>query len=89
MSHASQDDPLVRMANDIGNYFRSQSREDAITGIANHIRNFWTLRMRAKLAARLGQQDSGLDELPLEAMRRLVSQKPGAGAPPPPGGDAG
>jgi formate dehydrogenase subunit delta len=58
---------LVKMANDIGNFFRAEPvREDAIAGITNHIDNFWTKRMRQKLAA---HGESGLDELPLEAAR--------------------
>jgi formate dehydrogenase subunit delta len=61
---------LVRMANDIGNFFRAEPvREDAIAGIANHIDKFWTKRMRQKIAA---HGDEGLDELPREALRRLA-----------------
>jgi formate dehydrogenase subunit delta len=68
----SGSDHLIQMANDIGNFFRSQPRrEDAIAGIANHIASFWTKRMREKLMAHLQQGGHGLDELPLEAMRRL------------------
>ena len=62
---------LVKMANDIGNFFRAEpDREDAIAGIANHIAKFWTKRMRQKLAA---HGESGLDELPREALRRLAA----------------
>lgn len=63
---------LVQMANDIGNFFRAQpNREDAIAGIENHIKSFWTQRMRTKLFAQLEHGDAGLDELPREALRRL------------------
>jgi formate dehydrogenase subunit delta len=63
---------LVKMANDIGNFFRAEpAREDAVAGIANHIAKFWTKRMRQKLAA---HGEGGLDELPREAMRRLAEQ---------------
>ena len=63
---------LVRMANDIGNFFRAEPvREDAVAGIANHIAKFWTRRMRQKLAAHGG---AGLDDLPREALRRLAAQ---------------
>jgi formate dehydrogenase subunit delta len=69
---ASGSDHLVKMANDIGNFFRTQPlREDAIAGIANHIANFWTKRMREKLMARLELDEHGFNELPLEAVRRL------------------
>jgi formate dehydrogenase subunit delta len=63
---------LVKMANDIGNFFRAEPvREDAVAGIANHIAKFWTKRMRQKLAA---HGEGGLDERPREAMRRLAEQ---------------
>ncbi len=77
---------LVRMANDIGNFFRSEpEREDAIAGIANHIDKFWTKSMRRKMAL---HGDEGLDDLPRAALQRLgahtvtVSKEPE-------GGDAG
>jgi formate dehydrogenase subunit delta len=65
---------LVKMANDIGNFFRAEpQREDAIAGIANHIAKFWTRRMREKLAAHLNKEgEASLDELPREALRRLA-----------------
>jgi formate dehydrogenase subunit delta len=79
---------LAQMANDIGNFFRAQPHDDAVTGIANHIKSYWTPRMRTKLAAHLGQGDDGLDELPREALRRLI-ERPASEVTPPPGGDAG
>jgi formate dehydrogenase subunit delta len=71
---------LVRMANDIGRFFRAEpEREDAIAGIANHIAKFWTKRMRDKLSAEVKRGgDAGLDELPLEALRRLAAQNAAA-----------
>jgi formate dehydrogenase subunit delta len=77
---------LVHMANDIGNFFRGEPvREDAVTGIANHISKFWTKRMRQKLAA---HGEEGLDELPREALRRLAENRT-SHVIEPPGGDAG
>ena len=71
---------LVKMANDIGNFFRAEpQREDAIAGIANHIAKFWTKRMRDKLTAQVMRAgDAGLDELPREALRRLTAQQAAA-----------
>ena len=41
---------IVRMANDIGNFFRAETdRQVALDGISNHINKFWTRRMRQKL----------------------------------------
>jgi formate dehydrogenase subunit delta len=65
---------LVAMANDIGNYFRPQGREEAIAGIASHIERFWTPRMRTKLNVFLAQGGGGaehLDELPRAALERV------------------
>jgi formate dehydrogenase subunit delta len=83
-------DQLVKMANDIGHFFRAQpKREDAVLGIANHIRSFWTERMRQKLLARIQQGNAGgLEDLPREAMR-VIAERKASLPPPPPGGDAG
>jgi formate dehydrogenase subunit delta len=62
------------MANDIADYFRAQGREAAIAGIANHIKRYWTPRMRAKLDAYLAQGHGGLDELPRAAVESLNQQ---------------
>jgi formate dehydrogenase subunit delta len=62
---------LVAMANDIGNYFRAQGREEAITGIATHLRRYWTRRMLAKLNAFVVQGAPELDELPRAALMRI------------------
>jgi formate dehydrogenase subunit delta len=41
---------LINMANKIGQFFESQpDRDQAMKGIATHIRNFWDPRMRAQL----------------------------------------
>lgn len=80
---------LAQMANDIGNFFRAQTKhEDAVAGIAHHISSFWTRRMRDKLIAQMQKGDVGLDELPLEALRRLAEQ-PAAKPEHTEGGDAG
>ena len=79
---------LVQMANDIGNFFRAQPRDEAVAGIANHIRSFWSPQMRNKLMAELDAEGVGLDELPREALRSL-REHPADKPDQPPGGDAG
>jgi formate dehydrogenase subunit delta len=45
---------LVDMANRIGDFFESMpDHEEALTGIADHIRRFWEPRMRRELLATL------------------------------------
>ena len=68
---------LMQMANDIGNFFRSEPvRSEAVAGIANHITKYWTPRMRQKLMAHVQKHGMGeLDELPQEAMKVLAKQQ--------------
>ncbi len=74
-SHSQESgERLVTMANDIGNYFRIQPREEAIAGIATHIKRYWTARMRQKLDAYLAQGHNDLDELPRAAVDRLNAE---------------
>jgi formate dehydrogenase subunit delta len=41
------DDNLIRMANQIGIFFESMpDREEALEGIAKHLKSFWDPRMR-------------------------------------------
>ena len=84
-------DHIVQMANDIGNFFRSEpERTDGIAGIANHIAKFWTPRMRQKLLDHIKQHgEAELDELPREALKLLAAQPAPVHAREPAGGDAG
>jgi formate dehydrogenase subunit delta len=87
----SGDTHLIKMANDIGNFFRSEPvHTEAVAGIANHISKFWTPRMRQKLSAYLAQHGNAeLDELPREALESLNHGPIAAKPQEPPGGDAG
>jgi formate dehydrogenase subunit delta len=67
------DDRIVIMANDIGNFFRSEpDRKVAVDGIANHINKFWTRRMRQKLLDHVAHGGEGLDELPQAAVAKVT-----------------
>jgi formate dehydrogenase subunit delta len=80
---------LEKMANDIGNFFKGQAgREEAISGMSNHLRSFWTPRMREKMLAQIREGDAHLDELPLQAFYRLMDPRHPQPHQPP-GGDAG
>ncbi|HEX4241157.1 MAG TPA: formate dehydrogenase subunit delta [Steroidobacteraceae bacterium] len=80
---------LERMANDIGNFFASETnREDAIKGISNHIRSYWTPKMRQRIFDDLARGGGELNELPRAAIERLM-KAPAAKPDQPPGGDAG
>lgn len=71
----SSDGPeqIVRMANDIGNFFRAEpDRKVALEGISNHINKFWTRRMRQRLLDYVTHGGNELDALPLEAIKWVV-----------------
>jgi formate dehydrogenase subunit delta len=63
---------LVKMANDIGDFFRAESeRADAVAGIANHLQRFWDPRMRRALIRYATEDGEGLDELVRAAVATL------------------
>jgi len=65
-------DNMVHMANQIALYFASYPREEAVAGIADHLRKFWEPRMRDQILRHVAVGGEGLHELALEAVKRLV-----------------
>ena len=63
-----QVESLVRMANQIGTFFEAMpDREEALEGIAHHLKRFWEPRMRRALLAHVDQSGPG-DTTALSAM---------------------
>lgn len=64
-------DNLVRMANQIGTFFESMpDRQEALDGIATHLRKFWAPTMRRDLLAQVdGGSGHGLTPIVLTAIR--------------------
>lgn len=58
---------LVRMANQIATFFHTKPHEEAVTGVAEHISNFWEPRMRKQLFEMLAEGEKGFDPLVIEA----------------------
>ena len=69
-------DTLVRMANQIADFFKAQPEEDALAGASNHIRLFWDPRMRAKMAAHLAAGGEGLSPLARKAVEKVCKPAP-------------
>lgn len=69
-------DNLVHMANRIAQFFDALSdRQEAIDGVANHLRRYWEPRMRRELlehVARLG--DAALHPLVSQALQMRRDQ---------------
>jgi formate dehydrogenase subunit delta len=73
-----QNGHLVKMANDISNFFRLRPEEQAVAGTANHIKRFWDPRMRAKMAEHLAHGGEGLNPIALKAVQQVC--KPASAA---------
>jgi len=63
---------LVTMANQIGAFFDSQgTHEQAVAGIANHLRRFWEPRMLVAIEGHVLTGAHGLSDTVIEAVRSL------------------
>jgi formate dehydrogenase subunit delta len=60
------------MANRIGQFFAAQpDRDEALAGIAEHVRKFWEPRMRAQILAAVGTEaGAGMSEIVEAALAR-------------------
>jgi len=52
---------LVRMANQIGDFFAPQPEAEGAEGVANHLKRFWTPKMISEIIARSNEAGSGLN----------------------------
>lgn len=66
-----QDADLIRMANQIADFFQPYEREEAVEGIATHLRNFWDPRMRVQIIDIAAARPDVLAEPVREAVARL------------------
>jgi formate dehydrogenase subunit delta len=67
---------LVKMANDIANFFNSESdKEIAAEGVRNHILRSWDPRMRNAIIAYCQQDGSELSDLAKAAITKLDAKK--------------
>ena len=72
MSHSDTHDKLIYMANQIATFFASQPREARVTGVADHINQFWEPRMRNQLFAILDEEGGKrLNEMVIEAAKQI------------------
>ncbi|MGY9006418.1 MAG: formate dehydrogenase subunit delta [Alphaproteobacteria bacterium] len=62
---------IVRMTNQIAEFFHPYPHDEALREIANHLRSFWDPRMRDALLKHLKSGGDGLNALALEAAQVL------------------
>jgi formate dehydrogenase subunit delta len=71
-----QETDMVRMANQMADFFKSYGEQEAVDGIADHINKFWDPRMRRDFFAHVDRGGAGLNQLVLKAaasVRRPVT----------------
>jgi len=62
---------MVHRANQIALFFSSYPRDEAVAGVADHLKKFWEPRMRRQLAEYIAGQGAGLHPLVPDAMAQL------------------
>jgi formate dehydrogenase subunit delta len=62
---------LDHMANQIAAFFRPYAEEEAVAGVHDHIRAFWTPTMRRDLLARAEAGTARLDPMVVKALHVL------------------
>jgi formate dehydrogenase subunit delta len=73
----THDDNLIRMANQIGTFFESMpDRQEALEGIATHLKKFWDPRMRTAFLMQVDgvqqQEISAIVRAAVQAHRALI-----------------
>lgn len=64
---------MVHLANQIALFFRTAPHDEAVAGVANHLKLFWEPRMLRQLYAYVAEGGAGLHELVLAAAKSLQS----------------
>jgi formate dehydrogenase subunit delta len=64
-------DRLVRMANQIGDFYASMSEREAAAGVASHLRMYWTPKMIREIIAFADQGHPGLNAVAARAVQSL------------------
>lgn len=70
MSHDAHT-KLIYMANQIAKFMESKPHDEGLTGLANHINDFWEPRMRKHLFEVLDAGGQGLRPLVIEAAGKI------------------
>ncbi len=68
-------DKLVRMANQIAQFFATQKTAHAAADVADHLKKFWDPRMRDEICAHLAGGGAGLSPVAREAVALLAAER--------------
>ena len=71
-SHGPDPEKLVKMANQIGDFFKSYPEDAAVEGIREHIAKFWNRKMRDEFFAHLDKtSEKELQPIVAAAVKKL------------------
>jgi formate dehydrogenase subunit delta len=70
-----KNDDMIRMVNQIGQFFKNYGPEEGTKEIATHINNFWEPRMRNQLLAYVAEGGKDISEVVLAAMPQVRKPK--------------
>jgi formate dehydrogenase subunit delta len=70
-----QSQDMVRMANQMADFFKSYGEKEAVEGIAEHINKFWDPRMRRDFFVMLDSGGAGLSDLVKKAAAKIKRPK--------------
>ncbi len=62
---------LVRMANQIGDYFKAMPESEAVNGAADHLKLYWTPKMLGEIIAYVDAGHFGLNMVAAQAVAEL------------------
>ncbi len=75
-THGTDPEKLVKMANQIGDFFKSYPEDAAIEGIRDHISKFWNRKMRDEFFAHLDKKgEAALQPFVASAVQKLRGAK--------------
>ena len=70
-------DALIKMANQIADFFEAESGKDAPAAVATHLRRYWEPRMRKDILTHFDlNAGEGLEGAALEGVALLAAQRP-------------
>ena len=71
-THGTDPEKLVKMANQIGDFFKSYPEDAAVEGIREHIAKFWNRKMRDEFFAHLDKKgEAALQPFVASAVKKL------------------
>ena len=68
-------DHMIKMANEIGDFFRGATAAQASQDVARHLKRYWDPRMRKQMLEYLDErQGAGLSDIALNAVMQLKAE---------------